>query len=397
MTSILSHRISRRRALQLGGAAAIALSARPLGALAADGPINIGLSAAFSGPNAQAGEALQRGADLAIDDINAAGGVLGRKLALVTRDNEHKLERGVAQTTELIEIEKCAAIIGSQGSFIGLAVIDTMSELQVPWFGTATGGVGIIENGRSPNYMFRVATNDREVAQFLVEYGIKNLNSKNISIIVEDTGWGVPAIDDINAALALHDMKAASTDKLKVGDTDFTPQMLRARDANADTIVTFTNSVEMANALKAANKIGYKPNVISAWGLANANFPSLAGDLAEGVLVMQTFTFVNNSTPKAQDMLARLQAKTPSLTAEEIPFPSYIGNAYDSVHMAALAIAKAGTTEGPAMLAALEDLGTYDGVIKQYNNPFSADDHDALGVEDYSITRWTKGRLELVS
>ena len=120
--------ISRRTMLKALGAgtAVVPLAGRVPAAAAAD-PIKIGLSAAFSGPNASAGEAMQRGADLAMDEINAAGGVLGRQLVLVTRDNEHKLERGVAQTRELIEREGCVAILGSQGSFIALAVIDTIS------------------------------------------------------------------------------------------------------------------------------------------------------------------------------------------------------------------------------------------------------------------------------
>jgi ABC-type branched-subunit amino acid transport system substrate-binding protein len=61
---------------------------------------------------------------------------------------------------------------------------------------------------------------------------------------------------------------------MKVGDSDFTPQMLRAKNAEADTILTFANTVEVANALKAANKMGSKPKVISAWALANSTFPS---------------------------------------------------------------------------------------------------------------------------
>jgi branched-chain amino acid transport system substrate-binding protein len=204
---------SRRTALKLlgGAAAASALGTR---ASAAD-PIKIGLSAAFSGPNAAAGQAMQRGADLALEEINAAGGVLGRQLALVIRDNEHKLDRGVAQTRELIEREGCAAILGSQGSFIGLAVIDTIHELKVPWFALAVGGVGIIENGRKPNYMFRVATNDREVAKFLVNYAQDKLGAKSFAILNEDTGWGVPAIDDLRAALKTRNLEPASVDKIK--------------------------------------------------------------------------------------------------------------------------------------------------------------------------------------
>jgi len=386
---------SRRTALKLlgGAAAASALGTR---ASAAD-PIKIGLSAAFSGPNAAAGQAMQRGADLALEEINAAGGVLGRQLALVIRDNEHKLDRGVAQTRELIEREGCAAILGSQGSFIGLAVIDTIHELKVPWFGLSVGGVGIVENKRSPNYMFRVATNDRDVAKFLVNYGLDKVGGKKFAILNEDTGWGVPAIADLQAALKEKGLEPASADKMKVGDSDFTPQMLRAKNAGADTVLSFSNAVEMANALKAGNKIGFKPKVISAWGLANPTFPSLAGPLGDGVMVMQTFTFVQNKKPKAVALFKRLGDKYKDVKDEmEVPFPSFLGNSYDATHMIALAIKKVGGAEGPKLHAALENLGSYDGLVKSYNNPFSVSQHEALGPSDYSMTVWKGTRLELM-
>ena len=386
---------SRRTALKvLGGAAAATAFG---GRLSAADPIKVGLSAAFSGPNAAAGQALQRGADLAIEEINAAGGVLGRQLALAIRDNEHKLDRGVAQTRELIEREGCAAILGSQGSFIGVAVIDTIHELKVPWFALAVGGVGIIENKRKPNYMFRVATNDREVAKFLVTYGQSKAGSKKFGILNEDSGWGVPAIADLQAALKGRNLEPASSDKMKVGDSDFTPQMLRAKNAGADTLLSFSNAVEMANALKAGNKIGYKPKVISAWGLGNPTFPSLAGPLSDGVLVMQTFTFVNNTKPKAVALYKRLTDKYKDVKDPmEVPFPSFLGNSYDATHMIALAIRKAQSTEGTKMHAALENLGTYDGLVKSYSNPFSADRHEALGPNDYMMTVWKGTRLELI-
>ena len=386
---------SRRTALKLlgGAAAGTVLAGR---ATAAD-PVKIGLSAAFSGPNATAGQALQRGADLALEEINAAGGVLRRPMSLVIRDNEHKLDRGVAQTRELIEREGCVAILGSQGSFIGLAVIDTIHELKVPWFALAVGGVGIIENKRTPNYMFRVATNDREVAKFLVGYGQK-LGGKSFAILNEDTGWGVPAIDDLRAALKERNLEPVSADKMKVGDSEFTPQMLRAKNGGADTILTYSNAVEMANALKAGNKIGFKPKVIGAWGLANPTFPSLAGPLGEGVLVMQTFTFVENKKPKAQALFRRFLERNKDVKDETaVPFPSYVGNTYDAVHMIALAIKKAGSIEGPKVQAALENLGSYDGLIKSYNNPFSVERHEALSPDDYSMTVWKGSRLELVA
>ena len=390
--------LSRRTIVQgLGASVALAALWGRTRAVAADNPIKVGLSAAFSGPNASAGEALQRGAELAMEEINAAGGVLGRPLALVIRDNEHKLDRGVAQTRELIEREGCIAILGSQGSFIGLAVIDTIQELKVPWFGLAVGGVKIVENGRNPNYMFRVATNDREVAKFLVNYAEDKLGAKKLAILNEDTGWGVPAIGDLEAALKARNLAPVAVDKMKVGDADFTPQMLRAKNAEADTILSFSNAVEMANALKAGNKLGYKPRVVGAWGLANKNFPSLAGSLGDGVMVMQTFTFVQNTRPKAQALFKRFSEKYGVKDATEIPFPSFTGNAYDATHMIALALKQAGSTDGEKLHGALESLGTYDGLIKTYTNPFSPERHEALGPDDYEMTVWRGPRLELIA
>lgn len=154
----------------------------------------------------------------------------------------------------------------------------------------------------------------------------------------------------------------------------------------------------MANALKAGNKIGFKPKVVSAWGLANPTFPSIAGPLADGVMVMQTFTFVENKKPKAQALFKRLLALNKDVKDENaIPFPSYVGNTYDATHMIALAIKKAGSTEGPMVQGALENLGAYDGLIKPYNNPFTASRHEALNPEDYSMTAWKASRLELLA
>jgi branched-chain amino acid transport system substrate-binding protein len=153
----------------------------------------------------------------------------------------------------------------------------------------------------------------------------------------------------------------------------------------------------MANALKAGNKIGYKPKVLSAWGLANPTFPSLAGPLSDGVMVMQTFTFVQNTKPKAVALFKRFTDKYKDIKdANEVPFPSYTGNSYDATHMIALAIQKAAGTDGPKMHGALESLGSYDGLLKKYNNPFTASRHEALDPDDYSMTVWKGSRLELI-
>jgi branched-chain amino acid transport system substrate-binding protein len=397
-----SHRIhqnvSRRGLIKagIGSAAAIGLGGRITSAARAaqsGDPVVIGMSAAFSGPNASAGEAQLRGAQLAADEINAAGGVLGRPLTIVTRDNVHEQDKGVLQTRELIEKEGAVGILGSQGSFIAIAVADTLEELEVPWIGLSTGAAAIIDNGQDPNWMFRVSSNDPWVAEFLVRWAVEKLNVEKIGILNEDTGWGVPAIDDVEAALKTVGLEPSSVDKMKVGDTDFTAQMLRAKDGGSEAIVTFSNSVEMANALKAGQKIGYQPQIVSAWGLQNPNFITLAPDLGQGTLVMQTYTWVNAEDPKALDLLNRYTEEWGVANAAEIPNPSFTADAYDATHLFALAIETAGAANGAAMRDALEQLPEYAGLIKTYAPAFTPDRHDALTADDYFMCEWSGDEL----
>src|SRR4051794_41603740 len=105
--------------------------------------------------------------------------------------------------------------------------------------------------------MFRVATNDREVAKFLVNYAQDKLGAKSFAILNEDTGWGVPAIDDLRAALKTRNLEPASVDKMKVGDSDFTPQMLRAKNGGGATTFTFPPAAAMANARNERSKNSY--------------------------------------------------------------------------------------------------------------------------------------------
>jgi branched-chain amino acid transport system substrate-binding protein len=115
-------------------------------------------------------------------------------------------------------------------------------------------------------------------------------------------------------------------------------------------------------------------------------------------MVMQTFTFVNNNRAKAQGILTRYMEKhKDTKDAMELAMPSFVGDSYDATHMIALAIKKAGSTEGPKLHAALETLGTYEGLIKTYNPPFTPERHEALGPDDYMMTIWRGIRLELIA
>ena len=120
-------------------------------ALAAD-PIKIGLVAALSGPSAQSGEAITQGLTIAIDEINAAGGLLGRPLALVKRDDESSPPKGATAARELIYDEKVAAIFGGLDTPVSLAIVPIANKEHVPYMGVWAAGTPITRNGANPNF-----------------------------------------------------------------------------------------------------------------------------------------------------------------------------------------------------------------------------------------------------
>src|SRR5215475_13691092 len=129
--------------------------------------VKIGLSAAVSGGSAASGDAIKRGLQIAIDEINAKGGVLGgRKLELVVRDDEGNPQKGVTIARELVEREKVAAVFGGLHTTVALAQVPVWLELNTPYVGTWAAGTNITRNGKKPNFVFRVSANDDEVDKY---------------------------------------------------------------------------------------------------------------------------------------------------------------------------------------------------------------------------------------
>ena len=114
-------------------------------------PIRLGLAAAVSGGSAASGEAIKRGLSIALDEVNARGGLLGgRKLELVVRDDEGNPQKGVTIARELVEREKVAAVFGGLHTTVALAQVPVWHELSTPYVGTWAAGTNITRNGRTP-------------------------------------------------------------------------------------------------------------------------------------------------------------------------------------------------------------------------------------------------------
>lgn len=358
-------------------------------------PIKIGLVATLSGPSALSGEAITHGLTIAIDEINAAGGVLGgRRLELVRRDDESNPAKGQLAARELIDKERCVTVFGGIDSPVSLAMGPVFSELKVPYMGVWAAATGITRNGKTPNYMFRVSAVDDLVDKALVGFAKATFKAKKPGAILINNPWGSSNEKGLTKYVPAAGMTLAGVEKFTDEDLDVTAQLGRLKDAGADSLFLVANAAPGAQVMKSIQRMGWKVPVVSHWGISGGRFNELAGPIGSEVAFVQTYSFYGKETPVRKRVLSELEAKFPAIKGpQDVLSPVGTADAYDAMMLVSLALKKAGDTNGEKLRVALQNLGTYDGLIKTYDRPFSADQHDALSENDYVMVRWENAKV----
>jgi branched-chain amino acid transport system substrate-binding protein len=377
-----------RRALLVG--AALMISAPAF----ADDTIKFGLVAAMSGQSAKSGEAITRGLSLAIDEINAAGGVLGKKVELVVRDDESNPAKGVVAARELVQREKVAVLFGGLDTPVSMAIVPFANQSKVPFMGVWAAGTAITRNGAADNYVFRVSAVDALVDKALVDYAMKKYAIKKPGMILINNPWGESNEGGLKTALADKNVPFAGIEKFQDADVDVVPQLTRLKEAGADALFLVANVAPSSQVVKSLDRMGWNVPVVSHWGPAGGRFTELAGPSAAKVHFIQTFSFAGDMSPKAKAVFEALKKKYPEIkTLADVTPAVGIANAYDAMHLTAMAVAKAGSTDGPQIRDAFLAIDHYDGLIKSYDKPFTEANHDALSSGDYLFTHFVEGEI----
>jgi branched-chain amino acid transport system substrate-binding protein len=356
--------------------------------------IKIGLVTALSGQSARAGEAITRGLTVAIDEINAKGGVLGRKLELVRRDDEATPAKGVIAARELLFKEKVAVLFGGLDTPVSLAIVPIVNEQKIVFMGPWAAGTPITKNGAKENYVFRVSAVDEIVNRAMLQYSQKTFNAKNCGMILVNNPWGESNEKGLTAALQAKGMKPAGIEKFEGNDVDVVPQLTRLKNAGADCLFLVGNVGPSAQVVKSLDRMGWKVPIVSHWGPAGGRFTELAGANGKNVHFVQTYSFFGKQSANGERVIASLKAKYPSIKGPDDITPAVgVANAYDAMHLAALAIQAAGSTDGDAVRQGFYKIDTYDGLIKLYAKPFSPAVHDAIGPGDYVWAQFIDNRI----
>ncbi|MFL6571487.1 MAG: ABC transporter substrate-binding protein [Burkholderiales bacterium] len=350
--------------------------------------IKIGLVTALSGQSARAGEAITRGVQVAIDEINANGGVRvgsqSRKLELLRRDDESIPAKGVIAARELYFKEKVAVLIGGLDSPVALAIVPIANENKLPFMDPWAAGTPITKNGAKDNYVFRVSAVDELVDKAMLQYAQKTYNARKPGMILVNNPWGESNEKGLTAALAEKKMQAAGIEKFEGNDVDVVPQLSRLKSAGTDVLFLVGNVGPSSQVVKSLDRMGWMPPIVSHWGPAGGRFTELAGPSAKNVHFVQTYSFFGNQSPVGQKVLKALMAKYPDIKGAGDVTPAVgVANAYDAMMLSALAIQNAGSTDGKKVRDGYYRIGKYEGLIKNYDKPFTPENHDALTENDY--------------
>lgn len=357
-------------------------------------PIKVGLVAALSGQSAKSGEAITRGLTIAIDEINESGGVLGRPLELVRRDDESNPSKGLLASRELIQREKVSVLFGGLDTPVSLAIVPVINQLKVPFMGVWAAGTPITKNGAKDNYAFRVSAVDEVVDEALVQYGVDNYAMKKPGMILINNPWGESNEKGLKQSLASRGIEYTGIERIESSDLDVIPQLTRLKEKGTDTLLMVANVAPSAQVVKSLERMGWDVPIVSHWGPAGGRFGELAGATADRVHFIQTFTFTDTESGKSGDIFKKLQVKFPEIKSIADVTPAVgIANAYDAMHLTAIAIEKAGNTKGKDIRNGYYAIDKYDGLIKSYSKPFSKDQHDAIGANDYIFTHFVDNQI----
>ncbi|MCW7538209.1 ABC transporter substrate-binding protein [Aquabacterium sp. A7-Y] len=357
-------------------------------------PLRIGLIGPFSGGTSDFGNSLRFGAELAVKEINAVGGFMGRPFELVVRDDQSTPEVGRAGAEDLVLKEKVAFTIGFCNTGVVMKAIDVFQNnkhlLMIP----CSQGTRVTRHyPPEQSYIFRLAPHDLLNAKFLVAEIVDRRKLSKLAIFADTTGYGEGGLQDLSAELAQRGLKPAYVARFPMSAVSLTDEMRAARDAGADAVVVYTAGPLQAAAVKDRRSVGMKAPLFAPWPLSGRNVLEIAGPAAlEGTMMVQTIVHDTFNERRAS-FLARYfrlsrEKRIGSLMAA--------AQTYDAVHLMLWALFQTkGDVSGDALKQALENLQRpYRGVVTTYTRPFAPNDHDAMTLNMLWLGVWRKGLIE---
>lgn len=320
--------------------------------------IVIGSSQPLSGPAAFWGQGVGGGMDAYLKVLNEAGGIHGRKIRLVLRDDSYLPPRALANVRELVERENVFAIVSLIGSANTFAVRDYVVENQVLWV-TPTADANMWAGFKDKKYLFVAYPGYVDEGRILTVYAGRQMGAKSVAVFYQNDLYGQKGLVGVKRGVAEARLKLATSVSYEVTDPEVSAHALKLRQSGADTVILYATPRHGALIVREMAKIGYTPKLLSSFTLADPIMFQLAGEAWNGVTLTAFFP-VPGTDAKVDAMLETLIKTNPQLRAS--PFNALAGVAFLEPFLEALRRTGPNVTK-EGVVRSLESLRNWDGDV----------------------------------
>lgn len=334
--------------------------------------VKIGAIEILTGPNSRYGFAIRNGFDLALDEVNKTGILGGKKLAIQYEDSAGNKDQAVNGARKLIGLAKVPLILGPTLSNEMFAAGPVANSQKVPIVGTSTTAAGITAIGP---YVYRTSLPESDVIPVTLKRAQEKFGIKKVAVMyANDDAFSKSGYDVFKASLDKMGIQILTTETFGSKDTDFSAQLTKIKSLNPDAIVVSCLVEPASGILLGARAVGIDPKVrfIGGNGFNSPKLGDIAGEAADGTLVGSPW-FIAKDDEANTKFVAAYRAKY-----KEDP-DQFAAQAYDTLHIVANAIDKAGAPESEKIKTALQAT-KYSGVMGPFSFTADRDPADASGV-----------------
>jgi branched-chain amino acid transport system substrate-binding protein len=324
------------------------------GAAAAGDTIRIGEFASLTGKEAAFGQSSHKGTQLAIDELNAAGGLLGKQIEFISEDNRSTPGESATIAKKLITRDKVVALLGEVASGRSLEAAPIAQQSQVPMISPSSTNPKVTETG---DYIFRVCFIDPFQGKLLAEFARRTLKAQKIAVFSDVSApYSVGLAQFFRDSFVAGGGQIVAEQKYTGGDKDFSAQLTAIKSQKPDAIIVPGYYTDAGLIVRQARQLGIKVPLFGGDGWEAPELLEIGGAQALEGTYYSTHFSSESTEPLAQKFVAAYKAKYNGETPDAM---AALG--YDSAMVLADAIKRAGTTDGPKLREALAATSNFPG------------------------------------
>ena len=328
----------------------------------ATGGIKIGVIAPLTGETAWGGQPSKWAAQMAADEINAAGGINGKKIEMVFADGRCAPQASANAAEQLITQDKVQFIMGEWCSSATIAAVEVAKKYEIPFLVQISTADNIGKNGGK--YTFQSAMQNVDTVKWMESVMLKNLRFDTVAILAENNDFGNSFLSNMDQAMTAAGKKVVLKATPDRASTNYLGELTRVKDVNPDVIAFTMTQAAAANFIRTVKEKGINAQLIGHYPPPPVLFERAVGNAAIGLIRVTFFAESDKNTPKQKEWLAKFKAYHKEKTGQDVAVVHWYVVSYDGVYLIADAIKRGGSDK--AQWASAMEKSDFDGILGRY-------------------------------